>query len=298
MEQPKESKSAQQHKFELLLGKRKGLLKELKAIGNTEGAQRIQEDLDGVDKELAALQAELGTYKSCPRCHSNLVWPLVAGGLKSAAGQRAYWCKECNLSWRSDGTAIVEGLAEVKNIFSGATEGRNFLRDVLEKGGSEPLSLEMLAILEGLIAEHDINVWFNGFKSGQLALLEHKNHLEKTHVHGKAGTRQGDPDIQPAEARERNPSRAEQTRKDGIRQAESDRGTQGDPNKAGLACQRVSGVPVWFSRGTDISSADWEKLALYIYDNTRTGETEVLECTLKENKVLEMDIRKKVVLGV
>lgn len=273
-----ERELALRSEFDRLLQQRKSML-EQEAKAPDAG---VREDLDRLEHRLMELQAELGTYKVCPRCKGSFVHPMLGPGVKSVAGAQAYWCKECNLSWRSDGKTLVDGIAEVKNCFAGATEGQAFLRTVLEKNGSEPLSSEMQAVVETALVANNMNVWMDGYKTGQLSALEHFAY-RKTQD-GKARTEQGSDDPE----HRCPPGAAEQHGEDGLGR----RGESSPPGAAGRAHQLVAGVTVSYPRGMKIEDARWERIALQIAE----CKDRVVSAALKNNGVLVMDIMREVMV--
>ena len=261
--------------FDLLLAQRKQIKATLDKLPEADRSVHAAK-LDELDKRLTVLQARVGTYKVCSRCKGSLVQPILAGGVKPAAGQNAYWCRECNLSWRGDGRVLVEGVTEVRNVFAGATEGRAFLREVLEKSGGEPLSVEMQAVIETSMVEHYTRVWFDGWKTGQLALLEHL-----AYVNGKTRTGQGNAEGEHRSAPERTANDGE----DGV----GGRGAAVSPGEAGRA-HKVADVQVFVPRGLKVDDAMWERIALQIAD----CKDKVLGGQLKQNGVLVLDIQREV----
>lgn len=101
--------------------------------------------------------------KDCPQCGavSSDITPLKTKDPRIAV----YGCSACGYAFKADGGAFVDNPDQLRDVFRGATLGKQTLTEVI---AGEKLNASTQAVFSARLMEYGLQMWMDGLKQGLL----------------------------------------------------------------------------------------------------------------------------------
>ncbi len=101
--------------------------------------------------------------KDCPQCGgvATDITPLKTKDARIAV----FGCRACGYAFKENGGAFVENPEQLRDVFRGATLGKQTL---LETMAGEKLNPATQAVLAARLMEYGLQMWMDGLKQGVL----------------------------------------------------------------------------------------------------------------------------------
>lgn len=105
----------------------------------------------------------MSSTKDCPQCGgaANDITPLKVKDERVAV----YGCPTCGYAFKADGGAYVENPEQLRDVFRGATLGKQTLIEVI---AGENLNASTKAVFAARLMEYGLQMWMDGLKQGLL----------------------------------------------------------------------------------------------------------------------------------